>query len=100
MTSQNNTWDQVSAHKDAVSLFQRYANGGDDQQAKDWASATLPTLQHHLEMAQNLDKQLAWPKKSKGVSWYIHMRFKAVRRRSSLWSIGDEFCPTQLRALS
>jgi putative membrane protein len=48
--------DQVSAHKDAVSLFQRYGNGGDNQKLRDWASKTLPTLQHHLEMAQNLDK--------------------------------------------
>jgi putative membrane protein len=48
--------DQVSAHKDAVSLFQRYANGGDEPQAKAWANQTLPTLQHHLDMAQQLDK--------------------------------------------
>ena len=47
---------QVSAHKDAVSLFERYANGGDDPKLKDWAAKTLPALQHHLEMAQALDK--------------------------------------------
>jgi putative membrane protein len=47
---------QVSAHKDAVSLFERYAKGGDDPKLKDWAGKTLPALQHHLEMAQNLDK--------------------------------------------
>ncbi len=48
--------DQVSAHKDAVSLFQRYANGGDNPGLKDWAGKTLPTLQNHLQMAQQLDK--------------------------------------------
>jgi putative membrane protein len=48
--------DQVSAHKDAVSLFERYAKGGDNADLKDWAGKTLPTLQHHLEMAQNLNK--------------------------------------------
>jgi putative membrane protein len=48
---------QVSAHKDAVSLFERYAKGGDDPKLKDWAGTTLPTLQHHLEMAQNLGKK-------------------------------------------
>lgn len=48
---------QVSAHKDAVSLFERYAKGGDNAGLKDWASKTLPALQHHLEMAQALDKQ-------------------------------------------
>jgi len=47
---------QVSAHKDAVSLFERYAKGGDNSDLKDWASKTLPTLKHHLEMAQELDK--------------------------------------------
>jgi putative membrane protein len=47
---------QVSAHKDAVSLFERYANGGDDSKLKDWAGKTLPALKHHLEMAQALDK--------------------------------------------
>jgi putative membrane protein len=47
---------QVSAHKDAVSLFERYAKGGDDPKLKDWAGKTLPTLQHHLEMAQTMDK--------------------------------------------
>ena len=47
---------QVSAHKEAVSLFERYANGGDNAKLKDWARRTLPALKHHLEMAQNLDK--------------------------------------------
>lgn len=48
---------QVSAHKDAVSLFERYAKGGDDAKLKDWAGKTLAHLQHHLEMAQNLNKK-------------------------------------------
>jgi putative membrane protein len=47
---------QVSAHKDAVSLFERYSKGGDDPKLKDWAGKTLPALQHHLEMAQEIDK--------------------------------------------
>ncbi|WP_257168344.1 DUF4142 domain-containing protein [Bradyrhizobium sp. SRS-191] len=47
---------QVSAHKDAVSLFERYAKGGDNPELKAWAGKTLPALQHHLEMAQNLTK--------------------------------------------
>jgi putative membrane protein len=48
--------DQVSAHKDAISLFERYAKGGDNADLKDWAGKTLPTLRHHLEMAQKLKK--------------------------------------------
>jgi putative membrane protein len=47
---------QVSAHKDAVDLFERYAKGGDDPNLKDWAGKTLPALQHHFQMAQYLDK--------------------------------------------
>ena len=48
------TIDQVSGHKDAVSLFERYAKGGDDPKLKDWAGKTLPALRHHAEMAQEL----------------------------------------------
>jgi putative membrane protein len=47
---------QVTAHKDAVSLFERYAKGGDNPELKTWSAKTLPTLKHHLEMAQNLKK--------------------------------------------
>jgi len=47
---------QVSAHKDAVSLFERYAKGGDNADLKDWAGKTLPALKHHLEMAEDLAK--------------------------------------------
>jgi putative membrane protein len=46
--------DQLSGHKDAVSLFERYAKGGDNPKLKDWADKTLPALRHHLEMAQDL----------------------------------------------
>lgn len=47
---------QVSAHEDAVSLFERYANGGDNAALKGWAGKTLPALKHHLEMAKELGK--------------------------------------------
>jgi putative membrane protein len=45
---------QLSGHKDAVSLFERYAKGGDNPKLKDWADKTLPALRHHLEMAQDM----------------------------------------------
>jgi putative membrane protein len=48
--------DQVSGHKDAVSLFERYAKGGDNSELKDWAGKTLPALKHHLDMAKELGK--------------------------------------------
>jgi putative membrane protein len=46
---------QVSAHKDAVSLFERYANGGENAKLKDWAGKTLPALRHHLQMAEQMN---------------------------------------------
>ncbi len=49
--------DQLSAHKDAVSLFQRYAKGGDNAVLKTWAAQEEPILQHHLDMARELEKQ-------------------------------------------
>jgi putative membrane protein len=52
-TKQYNS-DQVSAHKDAVNLFGRYAKGGDNADLKAWAGKTLPALQNHLKMAQDL----------------------------------------------
>ena len=48
--------DQISAHKDAVSLFERYGKGGDNAELKTFANETLPTLKEHLKMAQDLEK--------------------------------------------
>jgi putative membrane protein len=45
---------QVSVHKEAVSLFERYSKSGDNPKLKDWAGKTLPVLRHHLDMAQAL----------------------------------------------
>jgi putative membrane protein len=48
--------NQVAAHKAAVSLFERYAKDGENPKLKNWAATTLPTLQHHLQMAEALAK--------------------------------------------
>jgi putative membrane protein len=48
--------DQIAAHKDAVSLFQRYANRGEDPELKAFAAKYLPHLQDHLKMAEDLKK--------------------------------------------
>lgn len=45
---------QVMAHTQAVDLFRNYAAAGDNAELKQWAAATLPTLQEHLRMAQQL----------------------------------------------
>lgn len=52
---------QVSAHEDAVSLFERYGKGGGNAELKAWANKTLPALKHHLDMANNLDKDRMKP---------------------------------------
>lgn len=46
---------QVKAHEKAVSLFEAYATAGENDDLKDWAKDTLPTLKEHLEEAQDLN---------------------------------------------
>lgn len=46
--------DQVSAHQAAISLFQRYGEGGSDSAVKAFAKKMLPVLQEHLKMAEAL----------------------------------------------
>lgn len=48
----------VSDHKKAVKLFQKEADKGDDADTKALARDTLPKLEHHLEMATDLEKSL------------------------------------------
>jgi putative membrane protein len=50
--------DQVSGHKDAVSLFEDYAKNGDNRALKAWARKTLPKLKIHLAKAQAIDGKL------------------------------------------
>lgn len=47
---------QTKAHEDAISLFKNYAEKGDDQQLKQFAAQTLPTLESHLEHVKALDR--------------------------------------------
>ncbi|MBO1324476.1 DUF4142 domain-containing protein [Acetobacter sp. TBRC 12305] len=46
--------DQISGHEDAVSLFRRYSQDGDNPALKTWATQTLPRLEDHLKMAKAL----------------------------------------------
>lgn len=48
--------DQVEAHEDAVDLFKRYAEEGENADLKAFAAKTLPALEHHYKMAQDMDK--------------------------------------------
>jgi putative membrane protein len=45
---------QVQAHMQAVDLFRNYGRAGDNAELKRWASATLPSLEEHLRLAQQL----------------------------------------------
>lgn len=47
---------QVQSHQTAVDLFRGYAQSGDDERLKRWASQTLPSLEEHLREAQQLQR--------------------------------------------
>ncbi len=46
----------IASHKEAVSLFDQAANKAEDADVKAFAAKTLPTLQHHGAMANDLPK--------------------------------------------
>jgi len=48
---------QLRAHKEAVSLFKKYSKTGRTAPLKSFAAETLPTLEHHLEMIQGINKK-------------------------------------------
>ncbi|MGV3603632.1 MAG: DUF4142 domain-containing protein [Dyadobacter fermentans] len=47
----------VSSHRETVALFEKESGSGQDADLKSWATATLPTLKHHLEMAEMMHDQ-------------------------------------------
>jgi putative membrane protein len=49
--------EMVSDHKEAVKLFEK-ASESKDADIAAWAQKTLPTLQHHLSMALDLEKSV------------------------------------------
>jgi len=44
----------VKDHRKTVAMFRKEASSGHDNQVTQWASETLPKLQHHLEEAERL----------------------------------------------
>jgi putative membrane protein len=48
--------DQTKAHRQAIRLFQRYADSGTNQALQTFAKDTLPTLQEHADMLKNIKK--------------------------------------------
>jgi len=53
--------DLISAHKDAISMFDKEASDGKDIDIKNWFQNALPVLRQHLDMAtmckEKLDKK-------------------------------------------
>jgi putative membrane protein len=49
--------EQLAAHQDAVATFKNYAANGPTPTLKSFAEKTLPTLEHHLMMIQDLRNQ-------------------------------------------
>ena len=45
---------QVDAHQNAVKLFKKYAEDGDDPDVKQIAAKTPPAIEHHLDEAKKL----------------------------------------------
>jgi putative membrane protein len=45
---------QVKAHENAIALFKAEARDGRDTELREFASSTLPILEHHLSMMQSL----------------------------------------------
>jgi putative membrane protein len=56
--------DMVKDHQEDVKEFQHEAGHGADPDVKAWAGKTLPTLQHHLQMAMDTQKALSASYKS------------------------------------
>lgn len=48
----------IDDHKKTIKLFEKESKRGDDAELKSWATNTLPTLRHHLEMAQTIEKDV------------------------------------------
>ena len=48
----------VKDHKDDIDDFKKQAEKGNDAQVSAWAKNTLPVLEHHLMMAEDVQKKL------------------------------------------
>jgi len=48
----------IDAHKKAIKLFEKESKSGDDSELKSFATNTLPTLKHHLDMAESVQREV------------------------------------------
>jgi putative membrane protein len=57
--------DMVNDHKKAVKLFETKSKKADNEELRQFAAKTLPTLQEHLKMAQDMQASMKKTKASK-----------------------------------
>jgi putative membrane protein len=50
--------EMVADHKEDVSEFRRESKSGSDSDVNAWAAKTLPTLEHHLQMAESINAKV------------------------------------------
>jgi putative membrane protein len=50
--------DMVADHRKDISEFKKESTSGKDPQVKEWASQTLPTLESHLKMAEQVQAKV------------------------------------------
>jgi putative membrane protein len=50
--------DMVTDHREDVNEFRRESRSGSDSDVKAWAGKTLPTLEHHLQLAESLEAKV------------------------------------------
>jgi putative membrane protein len=48
--------EQISGHEKTIADFRRQSESGDDADARQFAKETLPTLEHHLQELQKLQR--------------------------------------------
>jgi putative membrane protein len=51
--------DMVAGHRKAVAAFKKESTAGKDPDVKAWATKTLPTIEEHLKMAQDISRSVA-----------------------------------------
>ena len=56
--------DELQGHKETISAFESEIEHGQNQEAKNYAEQTLPTLQDHIRIAENVAGKLGLPGKA------------------------------------
>jgi putative membrane protein len=50
--------DMVKDHREDLKEFRRESKSGSDPDVKSWATKTLPTLEHHMQMAESTNAKV------------------------------------------